>query len=237
MRWSYGLTTVPKRKDTPLPRTLASLARAGFDSPRLFVDGADNTCYTVGANYAYTFHNPRVFAYANWLLGLLELYLRDPTADRFAMFQDDFVTYRNLREYLERSPYPVKSYLNLYTFPMNQRLAPPDPTKEHSQKIGWFPANQLGRGAVALVFDRLAVQNLLSQQHTIMRVMDAQRGIRAIDGGVITAMKNAGFMEYCHNPSLVQHTGDQSVIGNAPHEKANSFQGEDFDALTLLKSE
>jgi hypothetical protein len=37
--WAYGITTVPSRLTTLLPRTITSLAAAGFDKPHLFVDG------------------------------------------------------------------------------------------------------------------------------------------------------------------------------------------------------
>lgn len=40
-RWSYGVTTVTERRDTLLPQTLASLKAAGWDNPRLFVDGVN----------------------------------------------------------------------------------------------------------------------------------------------------------------------------------------------------
>jgi hypothetical protein len=39
-----------------------------------------------------------------------------------------------------------------------------------------------------------------------------------------------------HHPSLVQHTGDVSAMGNRPHQKASSFPGEEYDALTLLEA-
>jgi hypothetical protein len=38
--WSYGVTTVPERTDNLLQTSLASLAKSGFDLPRIFVDGS-----------------------------------------------------------------------------------------------------------------------------------------------------------------------------------------------------
>ena len=60
------------------------------------------------------------------------------------------------------------------------------------------------------------------------------RGWKKTDGIIITAMKKAGYKEYVHNPSLVQHTGAVSSMRNRPHPQATSFRGEDFDALELL---
>jgi hypothetical protein len=56
---------------------------------------------------------------------------------------------------------------------------------------------------------------------------------------IVTAMKRAGWKEYVHNPSLLQHTGDGQTtlgnhIGNDRWPGADSFPGEEFDALSLL---
>lgn len=233
-RWAYGLTTVPARKDRLLPQTLSSLRVAGFPEPRLFVDGCDPKLATW---YKDTFHlevtarDPKVNAYMNWVLALAELYGREPQAKMFAMFQDDFVTYPYLREYLESCTYPERGYWNLYTFPINQVICPKDHNNQDHQ--GWYLSNQLGRGAVALVFNREAVITLLSHQHMVERPLSADRGWKAIDGGIVTALNKAGWKEWVHNPSLVQHMGDHSTLGNKPHKQSTSFKGTNFDARHL----
>jgi len=227
LKWAYGLTTVPDRKDDLLPKTLASLAKAGFDRPRLFIDGAKPDASWDKFPYELTFRYPTIRTQGNWVLAAIELFCREPNADRYAIFQDDFVTVPNLRAYLEATPYPEKGYLNLYTFPSNQELAP-------AGKTGWYLSNQFGRGALALVFDSLSFRALLSSKHMIERPLDAHRGWKAIDGGIVTALAKEGIKEYVHNPSLTQHLGELSVMRNRPHPKATSFPGEDFDALSLL---
>src|SRR5688572_13834079 len=98
VRWAYGVTTVPKRRRDLLPRTLGSLAAGGFAAPWLFVDGCDELpgwraeFVAPGRAAGVTCRYPLVRAYANWGLALGELWLRDPHADRYAVFQDDFVT-------------------------------------------------------------------------------------------------------------------------------------------------
>lgn len=246
MKWAYGVTTVPSRFDDLLPRTLASLNLAGFDAPRLFIDGDGGKLRSHGWTYEMTYRMPRIRTYGNWILGLAELLIRNPAADRYAMFQDDFVTYKNLRQYLEKSPYPTRGYLNLYTFPSNQDVAPLDSAGR--VRVGWYEARELqcgavvdgkkqqtGRGAVALVFNRDAVLTLLQHQHMVERPLDSTYGHRKIDGGIVTAMNKAGWREYVHNPSLTQHIGDVSSMGNKPHKRATSFRGPEFDALDLLK--
>jgi len=227
VKWAYGVTTVPMRMNELLVRTLHSLVDAGFDKPRLFIDGlADPMQYVNSFGLEVTCRYPTIRTMGNWALGLAELYIRNPSADRYAMFQDDLIASRNLRQYLERTSYPEKGYQNLYTFPINLRLA--------KGCIGWFPSNQRGLGAVALVFSREAVTTLLRQTHFVTRPQDAQRGWKSIDGGIVESMKQAGFREHVHNPSLVQHTGVLSAMRNKPHALADSFRGEDFDLMSLL---
>lgn len=225
--WSYGVTTVKMRLDNGiLERTLKSLADGGFDKPHLFIDGANDIEGFAKFGLDYTLRYPAARIAGNWMLSLYELYIRTPNADRFALFQDDFVTYRNLRQYLEKSPYPENGYCNLYTFPINQTLAP-------KAKTGWFQSNQMGKGAVALVFNNLAVTTLLGRDYLIQRFKNSQRGHRAIDGGIIDSWRGM-YKEYCHHPSLVQHTGLMSTHGG-PQPQASSFMGEGFDALSLLQ--
>lgn len=230
LTWSYGITTVPDRLQNGLVhRTIKSLEHAGFPHPRLFIDGlsakewAEND-YGLG-HLPVTTRGDRVRTFGNWILAAWELYVRQPKADRYAIFQDDFVTYKNLRLYLEACPHPDKGYLNLYTFPQNER-----------PQSGWYLSNQLGKGAVALVFSNEAMRVLLQAQHMVDRPLDLVRGHKAVDGGIVTAFKKAGWKEWVHNPSLVQHTGEQSTMGNARHKLASTFRGEDFDALDLIET-
>lgn len=234
MAWAYGVTTVPERFRELLPRTLASLRLAGFDRPRLFVDGGrEGSQDWARFGLDLTFRWPRIRTHGNWFLSLHELFIRNPNADRYAIFQDDMVTYRNLRAYLEACEYPSRGYWNLYTFPENQRLAP-GVGRTGRQQTGWYRSNGKGKGAVGLVFDRDSVLALLASDHMVGRPMSANRGHRAVDGGIVDSMRKAGRMEYVHNPSLVQHTGDRSSMGNGKHPKAISFNGEGFDAMELL---
>lgn len=260
MKWAYGVTTVLERRKDLLPRTLKSLQGAGFSEPRLFIDGVDSHqdffWYQSTFSLEVTIRSPKIRSYGNWVLALAELYIREPYADRYAIFQDDFVTYSNLREYLEQCPYPTKGYLNLYTFGPPKQEPPPFVGLTGRLRVGWFLSNQMGRGAVALVFDRDAVMTLLTHQpqikpggnldgsetvdnkqclkHLVERPLDAQRGHRSIDGGIVTALKKAGYKEWVHHPSLTQHLGNYSTMGSKPHPRAKTFIGENFDARELL---
>ena len=239
MKWSYGVTTVPRRFDSGpgnepiLPRTLESLAKGGFDKPWLFVDGATSLPPHLSSaveEKRVTFRAQPIRTHGNWILSIYELYIREPEADRYALFQDDFVTYLNLRQYLEACPYPDKGYWNCYTFNSNHTLA------ERGGFKRWYESNQMGRGAVALVFNRDVLMTLLSTRYMVERPIDPHRGWRAVDGGIVTALKREGVKEYVHNPSLVQHIGEISSMGNKPHQSAPAWKGESFNALDLLTS-
>jgi len=228
--WAYGVTTVTEdnRQHVLLPRTLASLVRAGFPSPRLFID---NCSLKEALNYETRYNLPitprtnrPTLTYANWLLALWELHCRDPLATFYAIFQDDFVTGKNLREYLERNPCPKDGYMNLLTFPSNQSRCKGDAK-------GWFKSNQLGRGAVALVFHRDNLDKLMTAFHLWQKPRAARRPTKSVDGAVVEAMKSVGQTEYVHNPSLVFHTGDKSSMGNRKHPPTESFPGEEIDWL------
>lgn len=240
IRWAYGVTTVPERRKNLLPRTVASLRSAGFDRPRLFVDGCSHRLAT---EYEDEFHMPitartsHLRTAANWTLALLELFSRMPTADRYAIFQDDLIACKNVRQYLNHHPMPERGYWNLFCFLENDELS-------NHQERTWFEGSlirrprpttkQSGRGAVALAFSREAVITLLSSRRFMERPATVN-GHLLIDGGIVAAMNEVGWREWVHRPSLFQHTGDVSTIGHQPHPQAQTFPGEDYDALLFLK--
>jgi hypothetical protein len=207
MKWSYGVMATPCRTRSVLPETLVSLVDGGFEKPQVFmdVDGFG--------------------AFGNFVLGMWRLYLTDCNADLYAMFQDDLVCYRNLRQYLERCEYPERGYWNLLTWSCNVK-----------DKIGWSLSDQWGRGAVALVFSNEALRVLLSSRFFVDHRRNAHVGHKAIDKAVIMSFKQAEgiWEEWVHMPSLVQHTGLQSTIGNDTRMQSPVFNGKDFDAMALL---
>lgn len=234
LSWECGVTTVPERFGELLPKTLASIEAAGFPKPRLFVDGGAED-YSGLAGYSVTERMPKVKTFANWYLGLLELYLRNPKADRYAMFQDDVSLCRNVRGYLESVPWQPNTYLNLYTTDENVSVCP-------KGVLGPFRSKQRGRGALALVFDREGVQALLSAPVMVKRPMDPVRAHRSLDGAIIDSLGPLGWSEMCVMPSLARHTGNRSVMhpglvwgDGEPDRRTDSYRGEGFDCLELVK--
>ena len=87
-------------------------------------------------------------------LALCELWVRDPLADRYAIFQDDLTCVKNLRGYLDEMKWPVGGYLNLYTGPHHDTYArrydqTPPPKSGH----GWVKSNQFGRESQDITFN------------------------------------------------------------------------------------
>lgn len=228
MDWAYGITTVAERRYNYLPSTITSLKAAGFDNPMVFVDGPTGD-YTEFGNLAIVHRSSKILAFGNWFLALLELWIRNPRADRFAIFQDDFITYKNLKTYLENCDnLEDNQYWNLYTFPQNEDL------HKDKRAYGWFLSNQRGRGAVALIFNNNLVYRLLTHPLLMNKPKEEKNPHRSIDGTVITAMWDLKVSEVVHYPTLIMHTGDCSSIGNRQHDKPTSFLGEDFDAVKLF---
>lgn len=251
LTWAYGVITVPDRRQDLLPDTLRSLARAGFPEPRLFVDGggwATRAEYQ-GFNLPVTVRDgPAVGVFLNWYLALLELYGRNPQAERYAIFQDDVLAVHGLREYLDRTTRrPEKAYWNLYTFLNNEphmagsRMGT---WKEAAILTGRDPANpipdperrQCGAGALGLVFTREGVQTLLASKQMAVHPSTTDYPRKNVDGQVVGAMNAAGWREWVHYPSLLYHAGVLSTVepGKQWATLARSWPGEDWDARTLL---
>ena len=224
--YACGITTVSSRVNNGLlQRTLDSLSKAGFDKPTIFIDGPIEgpVCPS------QTSHSPSLGTFSNWYLGALELYIKNPKADRYLMFQDDMVTYLNLRDYLDSVDCPDDRYFNLYTF---------DGSKK--QDLGWSVTRNAGKGAVALMFSRHVLGKLLTSNlfinRTLDRVDNRKDPEKNLDGAIVNILGHMNINEYVHMPSLVQHTGKVSSIGHNVNQytHASSFLGEDHDAKQLI---
>ena len=139
------------------------------------------------------------------------------------------IAYKGLREYLDGSPYPGDGYLNLYTYSGNHK-------KVGNKPIGWHRSGQDGKGAVALVFNNKAVVDLLSHPYMVRRLQNPERLWRFVDGAIVECFnRKMNKSEFVHNPTLVQHIGDKSSLGNGYQGSSPSWAGEEFNAMELAK--
>lgn len=246
MKWAVGLITVPSRRETLFPRTLASLEAAGFDRPRVFIDGDDDALAWYRWSINAVVRGDPLGNFGNWYLGLAELYCRNPDADRFLMFEDDLVAVRGLREYLEATPMPDRGYCNLYTGGEGNPLL-----AEKQAHPGWFHSDQRAAGALGLMFDNQTTTQLLGSLVFVRHLQQMSDGMMRVDGAVCLALRSdprATVSEYVHKPSLIQHTGSGASLiepirrkmGLSVHQYEQPmtsplFPGEEFDARELIK--
>lgn len=228
IQWCVGVTTVLSRRETTLPKTLQCLEKGGFRDVTLFVDGCSNYDVEKYLGYSSVFRGKSAGVAGNWILAMTEMYIRNPTAHRYAIFQDDGLCYRNLKQYLNECQYPEDGYWNLYSFPENEKVL-----EKNGISKGWGLSNQKGKSALGLVFSRSMVVELLSNKKFVERHQDVQRGKVSIDGGILNAMQSMGYQEYCHFPTLMMHIGTISTLNHPQYPVPTSWKGEDFNALDL----
>lgn len=243
VQWAYGITTVSNRFTTLLPKTIANLKRGGFPNPVLYADNCSlsqalelERCTNLRVVPRQRYSDEREgVSWANYLLALYDLMIRNRNANRFILFQDDISCVTNLNQYLSSLPLGDNIYWNLYTGNVNENIA-----KIIKPSNGqWFKSDQLGRGALALVFTKDAVEDLLANKVTVLRTRSAKRNWhKNIDGWICEVLINQlkKYTEYCHYPSLVQHMGfDQTSLSHMSYTPTKMYPGDGFDALELLK--
>lgn len=212
--WSVGITTAPREKPT-LQRTLASLQSAGWEQVRVFADGECE----VPSGYMVTRREPASGAFSNWFLGLAELIQRQPKAKWYAMFQDDLVLCRGVRERVESLDW--SGVLSLY-----------QSVHHRSNKTQLYSGGRGFVGALGLVFDHQTAHKLISSDLGISHRLRRTRQNDWIDGAIGQWCKQNDVPLWIHGPSLCQHTGDTSTLGHT-EKPTLEFVGEDFDASTL----
>lgn len=213
-QWAGGLTMVPARLDLA-KQTLASIAAAGWRNPWVFCDGE------IGRFHPRMTVRPQpIGAFGNFFLGLQELMLRYPTAEKYVMVQDDVVFSRNVRQFLERGT--PTGILSLHTIQANE--GPP----------GWNRVKRWGSGAQAYVIPRELAKRIVGDSLWLEHPKE-KRGRKQIDTIMDRWCRAQNVPHYTHTPSLSQHVGFASTLGHAfAHKhKAVSFRGPDFDATEL----
>ncbi|HEV3025303.1 MAG TPA: hypothetical protein VGX76_22685 [Pirellulales bacterium] len=227
--WAVGMTTAP-RKEPTIERTLASLAAAGWDTPRVFTEPGVNLTGP-WERLPITRRDEPLGAWPNWFLGLAELVAREPRADAYFMVQDDVVFCRNLRPYLEAMLWPCARV---------GVVSPYCPAPYVRRSTGWHEVT-LGEnlaGAVSYIFPNAAARLLLADARVVNhRQRGGADGLKYIDTVVGRWAAEAALPAFYHTPSLAQHIGDTSVIwpqaANDGLRRAADFAGEDFDANEL----
>ena len=193
MQWSVGVTTcmIDGELRKSFTQTMKSLNEARFATRSIGVFVDEKPAYGI---------------VGNWILTAWELFLRNPKADFYAIFQDDIICCKNIKPYIEKTvSVHSKHYYNLYTSGSNFAHVNSVGIRE-----GWKCSNLLGRGALALVFPRPVFMALLSSQELLAHVQSS-KGAYGIDGAIQKALSTQGIHEQVHYPSLVQHRDEDEV--------------------------
>ncbi len=184
---------------------LASLAKAGWDRPRLFVDG-DVTVPAAAAHLPRTDRRPQIGAWPNYYLALGELLMRDPEADAYMIVQDDslFADF-DVRDYLERVLWPGRRP-GIASLFCSRAYTRPEPGWRAFEGV-WIWC------ALAFVFPRDAAQRFLADRDVVLhRWSKTRHNLAEIDWRVGQWAADHGVPVYYPTPSLVQHIGEVSSL-------------------------
>ena len=202
-RWAVGVTTAPRRRST-LESCLDSLVRAGWEEPRLFLDGS---MHLPSRYYGLpvTWRESRIGAWPAWRMALAELFFQQPDADAYLMIQDDVVLYDRepLRDYLEQVLWPGDRPGIVSLFYTGLAETP-----------GWHcSAGEWHWGSQAFLFAPGAVRALLADANVALTWLAAS-GLShiPIPEAIHEWVRRTGIDVWYANPSLAQHIGNTSTI-------------------------
>jgi len=201
--WAIGLTTAPRRAPT-LEQTLDSVVRAGWDNPRLFLDGTVHLPQRY-QHLSISWRSESIGAWPSWYMALTELLLQSPAADAYVMLQDDVMLYdrEDLGKYLQRVLWPgdrpgiVSLFYN-----------------GSSTKSGWHRmVNEWPCSAQALILSPATARSLLCDEKLSRICLSASYGNHVPIPEVIAEWVYRSRTEAWYaTPSLAQHIGNTSTI-------------------------
>ena len=208
-QWATAMLTAPRREPT-IEQTLHSLKLAGFDNVHIFAEpGAriPDCC----RHFRIT-QRPQQFGnFLNFYSCLTTLLSEHPTADAYAVFQDDIELASGLKDWFEDECWPLNNgVVSLFT-----------PRLHSESAVGWqlkCPGSQRVCGAQALVFRTDMLQRFLSDTRVLHSLRLRDQGDDAVLGGWLA---REGLDIAYHTPSLVQHVGTVSSIYPNGHDLRN----------------
>jgi hypothetical protein len=220
--WAVGVITSPRLNPT-LDTCLDSLKRAGWGSPRLFVDNATSIALR-HASLPLTLREPGIGAWPNYYLALAELVLREPEADAYLMVEDDvlFFDREDLRAYLEAILWPSEPIgaVSLYCSSMYTRPS-----------AGWHRFDgEWQWGALAFLFSRESARQFLGDPLVLAHRSRNEEGLADADLLIGRWSAQRELPIYFPTPSLVQHIGETSAIWPSARafgsRRADQFAGD-----------
>jgi len=222
-KWAVGVTTAPRRQET-LEACLASLVRAGWETPYLFVDSAVRIPERF-TTLPGTFRDEKIGAWPNYYLALAELLMRQPHADAYMIVQDDALFYDRepLTDYLAEVLWPGKApgLVSLYCS-----------AADSQRQRGWHSQDGFkAAGPLAFVFARDLAKAFLTDRS----VFEHRWAADPVTATSLTGLINRWAWDrrlpgWFPTPSLVQHIGDASTLWPGAralgHRRAEPFAGQ-----------
>lgn len=203
--WAVGMTTAPRRQST-ISETLASLSDAGWNQLRLFAEPG-SVIPEANLTLDVSQRDQTLGAFHNWYLGLMELWLRQPSADAYFICQDDVLFSKGLRKYLEQQLWPAPR-LGVVSVYCPSHYSRPGEWGFHIETHGKHTF-----GALAYVFSNVSLREFLWHSIVITHCRrELEYGRAHIDSIVGEWSLQTGLPYFVHSPSLSQHIGDTSTI-------------------------
>lgn len=201
--WAVGVTTSPRRQPT-LEICLDSVVRAGWEKPRVFMDGTGPLPERYN-QLLLTWREASVGALPAWFTTLQELLFQQPTADAYLLLQDDVVLFdrQPLREYLEEVLWPGRDVGLVTLFYTGLNLRP-----------GWQAMHDAWSwGAQAFIFSPEVAWRLVTDDVFARAAFIAAKDHHLpIPEKLLEWIVRTQTAVWYPVPSLAQHIGNTSTI-------------------------
>lgn len=238
--WAVGVTTSPRREPT-IHRTVDSLKESGF-FPTVFAEPGS----FVDVDAPVVQRTFRHGCWKNYVETLRDLLSLKPDAQAIAVFQDDIVICKNVKDFLEHDLWPGlrTGAVSLYS------------AEEYESQgvVGIDKRGFMVLGLCAVVYPRDVAHRLVHEFghdwrgcHCKTSYVDDVTKKKAADTWVSSSLKAMGRDVFHYRPSLVQHISDVSSVGhggrhqvrpdtNVKYRMSEHFPGEKADVFDVWKN-
>jgi hypothetical protein len=207
MNWATAITTAP-RDEYYLPAAMASIQSAGWidaAEPIIFAEPDSPGLTEVESSWQVVGADRKMGSWPNFMRAISTLVEWRPTAEFYAVFQDDILVAADCRAWLE----PVLSddaFTSLYCSEAAGEC-----------RSGWFQVDQgqakrQAHGALAVIMPRHLARLLIRER-------PGKGSLTKTDIHLGRFCDEHGIPYWFHAPSLVSHLGRVSAIRHVPGEK------------------